>query len=267
MKDIKIIMCDLDGTLLNENEVVSEYTQDIIHKVKDKGYLFGLATGRPLCSVEGLIEKWGIHNDVDIIMSLNGGHVKDYYLKKEEKYFTIDGSLLKEVVEHFKDFPVNFAVYKDNYLAVMFDDALAKRLADSDAIAYKVVDFNEVYKETQSKLIVIVDPQDMPRVVEHGKKLSNPHYKSLQAGKIEYEYMHPQLSKSFGLSKVCEWHQCSMDNLMAFGDADNDSDMVRDAGVGVAMKNGSEKTRGFADYITEDNQHDGVAVFLKQNIL
>lgn len=264
MEKVKIVMCDLDGTLLNHDEMVSMGNQKAIQKLKEHGYLFGLATGRPLCSVETLVDRWGIKDYVDVVLSLNGGHVKDYNLNQEEKYYTIDGEHIREVVEFFKGQPVNFGVYVDNYLAVMYDDALAVRLANSDAIPYKVVDFETIYDKPQSKLIVIVDPSDMPQIVEHSKGLSNPAYKSLQAGKIEYEYMHPQLSKSFGLQKVCEWHGYTLENLMAFGDADNDADMIRDAGVGVAMANASEKTKGYSNYMTLDNEHDGVGLFLEE---
>ena len=62
-------------------------------------------------------------------------------------------------------------------------------------------------------------------------------------------------------------HKFSMEELCVFGDADNDYDMVLNAGVGVAMANGSEKTRKAADYITDDNDHDGIGKFIFEHIL
>ncbi|MEG0277313.1 MAG: Cof-type HAD-IIB family hydrolase [Coprobacillus sp.] len=264
INEIKIVMSDIDGTLLNSDEIVTQKTLEAIHLLKEKGYLFGLATGRPIGSVEALAKKWGVEQDLDIVLGLNGGHMKDYALNKEEKFYTIDGELIHMVVDHFKGYPVNFGVYVEDYLAVMYDDALAVRLADSDGISYKVVDFNQIYKEPQSKLIVICDPKDMKDVSQHGALLTHPDFKSLQAGKIEYEYMHPLLSKSFALEKMSEWHGVTMKQILAFGDADNDADMIRDAGIGVAMANGSDKTRYFADYITGDHNEDGIGEFLTQ---
>ena len=52
--------------------------------------------------------------------------------------------------------------------------------------------------------------------------------------------------------------------LCVFGDADNDYDMVKNAAMGVVMANGSEKTKSAANYITEDNNHDGVGNFISK---
>lgn len=267
MKDIKIIMCDLDGTLLDENERLTTKTIQTMRRMKDKGYLFGLATGRPMCSVEKLMSQFKVNDVIDMVVALNGGYIKDYVLQKEEYHYLIDGQLIKKVVQHFDGFPVNFGVYLDNYLAVMYDDALAKRLALSDQIPYQVVDFDKIYKSQQSKLIVITDPMNMERVASHGRLFYDPQLKSLQAGKIEYEYMHPQLSKSFGLNQICEWHHLTLENMLAFGDADNDADMIKNAGIGVAMANGSELTRSYADAVTLSHQDDGVAEYLQKYML
>lgn len=266
MKDIKIIMCDLDGTLLDENERLTIKTIQTMRRIKEKGYLFGLATGRPMCSVEKLMTQFEVSGVVDMVVALNGGHIKDYVLQKEEHHYLIDGHLIKKVVQHFEGFPVNFGVYLDDSLAVMYDDALAKRLALSDQIPYQVVDFNKIYNSQQSKLIVITDPMDMKKVVFHGDLFHDPQLKSLQAGKIEYEYMHPQLSKSFGLNQICEWHHFTLENMLAFGDADNDADMIKNAGIGVAMANASDLTKSVADDITLSHQEDGVADYLLKYI-
>lgn len=267
MDHIKIIICDLDGTLLNDQELISKRNLAAIKRLKKEGYLFGFATGRPIVSVESLAKKWKVQDELDMVIGLNGGHVKDYTLNKEERYYQIDGHLIENIVLHFKGYPVNFGVYVEDYLAVLKDDALAKRLSLSDNVPYRVVDFKELYQSSQSKLIVMTDPKDMSLVSKRGQEYKHPKLKSLQAGHIEYEYMHPQLSKSYGLKQVCLWHGVTLNNMLAFGDADNDADMIHDVGVGVAMDNASVLTKSNADAITLSNQEDGVAVFLEKNIL
>ena len=59
----------------------------------------------------------------------------------------------------------------------------------------------------------------------------------------------------------------TMEQLCTFGDADNDYDMTLNAGVGVVMANGSDKTKSVADYITDDNNHDGIGKFIQEHIL
>ena len=79
--------------------------------------------------------------------------------------------------------------------------------------------------------------------------------------------MDPRISKTFGLEQILELHGFTMENLCTFGDADNDYDMTENAGIGVVMANGSEKTKSVADFITDDNNNDGIAKFLKKYII
>ncbi len=79
--------------------------------------------------------------------------------------------------------------------------------------------------------------------------------------------MDPRVTKTHGLEEVMAMHGFSMKELCIFGDADNDYDMTLNAGVGVVMANGSEKTKSVADYITDDNNHDGIGKFIEKYIL
>ena len=75
------------------------------------------------------------------------------------------------------------------------------------------------------------------------------------------------MTKTHGLEEVMKMHGLTMEQLCTFGDADNDYDMTLNAGVGVAMANGSDKTKSVADYITDDNNHDGIGKFIQEHIL
>ena len=59
----------------------------------------------------------------------------------------------------------------------------------------------------------------------------------------------------------------TLEDVYAFGDADNDHDMVLQAGIGVAMANGSDATKRVADFIIGDNDHDGIADFIDTFLL
>ena len=101
------------------------------------------------------------------------------------------------------------------------------------------------------------------------ESFSNPNYKSasLKTASILYEYMDPRVSKTNGLKEVMKLHGISMADLCSFGDADNDYDMTLNAGVGVVMENGSDKTKSVADYICDDNDSDGIGKFIEEYIL
>ena len=79
--------------------------------------------------------------------------------------------------------------------------------------------------------------------------------------------MDPRVSKTRGLVRVAELNDMELQNICVFGDADNDTCMVTDAGVGVAMANGSNATRAAADFVTASNDKDGIAIFIEEHLL
>ena len=269
MKNIKAIMCDVDGTLLNGDHVVSKKTVEMIKKARKKGILFGLSTGRDVPSVTKLLKPWGIDGLVDIIVGSGGAEIYDYTDGSMEQNYPLEGGLILEVVDHFKDMDVNFAIPHEGTLYAPKEDEYITFLAHADRVPYQVVDFKEFLKEPKIKLMIITKEEDMDKVVERAQTFHSEKYKSssLKTGGILYEYMDPRISKTFGLKKALKKHHIDLENLCTFGDADNDYDMTLHAGVGVVMANGSQKTKSVADYITDDNEHDGVANFIENYIL
>lgn len=269
MKNIKVIMCDIDGTLLNSKGIVTSKTIDAIKKVREQGILFGISTGRDVPSVKRLFGKWGIGGLVDMVVGSNGGEIYDYKTDYYEENFALPGNLIANIMEHYKDMDVNFAIHGDGVLYTPKEDELIKILSKGDQLPYEVIDFDEYLKEDRLKLLIVCKPETMPAVIERAKTFKNERFKcaSLQTTQHLFEFMDPRISKSFGLQKLMEMHGFTMENLCTFGDADNDYDMTLHAGVGVVMANGSEKTKSVADYITKDNNHDGIGVFLQEHLI
>ena len=251
LTNIKAVMCDVDGTLLNQDGIVSPATVEAIKKIREKGILFGLSTGRDVHSVKTLLTVWGISGLVDAIVGTGGAE------------------LIKDIIKHHEGMDLNFAIPYEGTLYAPKDDDYIRDLARDDRVPYKVVDFDVFLNEPRAKLIIVCAPDYMDKVIEKSKTFSNPNYKSasLKTASILYEYMDPRVSKTHGLQEVMAMHKIEMTDLCTFGDADNDYDMTLNAGVGVVMANGSEKTKSVADFITDDNNHDGIANFINKYIL
>lgn len=268
MKQIRAVMADVDGTLLCSNGYVTSKTVEAIRKARSQGILFGLSTGRDTTSCRNLLERWNVAGLVDVIVGMGGGEIDDLILGIRKSSYPLGGDLIQQIIHHFKDMDVNFCIPKDGILLAYRDDEYIQMLSEADRLPYKVVDFNELLQSPQGKLIIICSPHYMPHVIEHSKKFSNSAYKCacLETASVLFEYMDPRVSKTNGLSEVMQMHGWTLENLLTFGDADNDEDMVKSAGIGVAMENGSEKTKSAADYITADNDHDGIALFLEAHV-
>lgn len=269
MVDIRAIMCDVDGTLLNDDGVVSSMTISMIKKAREKGILFGLSTGRDVHSVKTLLKTWGIDGLVDAIVGTGGAEIYDYQLQIEKSSYPLHGELIQEIMCHFADMNVNFVIPYQGVLYAPKDDELITMLSKGDRVPYQIVDFDEFLKEPKPKLIIMCQPDYMDQVIERSHSFSNQKYKSasLKTANDLYEYMDPRVTKTHGLQEIMALHGLSMEQLCTFGDADNDYDMTLHAGVGVVMANGSEKTKSAADFITDDNDHDGIGKFIEKYIL
>ena len=101
---IKIVMCDVDGTLLTDNG-----TLKVIRKVTDKGILFELCTGRDMHSVKELVKKWGITEYVDVIVGTGGSEICDFTKNVEKIAYPLAGELRKDIIKHYEALDVNFA--------------------------------------------------------------------------------------------------------------------------------------------------------------
>lgn len=268
-KEIKAVMCDVDGTLLTNQGVVSHNTVEAIKKLREKGILFGLCTGRDVPSVKDQLKEWGIEGLVDAIVGSGGSEVYDGTLQVDRSNYPLEGRFIKDIIKHYEDLEVNFAIPYQGLLFAPKEDALIKMLSKADGIPYRIVDFDEFLEEPKPKVMLVFEPDYMDTVLERSKTFHNEHYKSagLITASVLYEYMDPRVSKTLGLTEIMELHGWSMENLCTFGDADNDHDMTQNAGIGVVMENGSELTKSVADYITDDNDHDGIATFITTYLL
>ena len=169
MKNIKAIMCDVDGTLLTDDGVVSPFTIEMIKRVREKGILFGLSTGRDVNSVQTLLKTWGIDGLVDSIVGTGGAEIYDYVMNVEKSSYPLAGALIQDIIKHFEDMDVNFAIPYEGILFAPRDDRHIQMLATADKVPYQVVDFQEFLKEPKPKLIIICDPEYMDKVIERSE--------------------------------------------------------------------------------------------------
>ena len=110
--NVKAIMCDIDGTLLSSEGVVTKKTVVMIKKSREKGILFGLSTGRDVNSIQTLLGTWGIEGLVDMIVGTGGAEIYDYTFDISKAQYPLDGELIKEIVKHYEDMDCNLRFLK-----------------------------------------------------------------------------------------------------------------------------------------------------------
>lgn len=266
---VTMIATDLDGTLLDSHKQVSAETRKVLRELKNRGILFGIASGRPVESGQILVHDWGLENDISFLIGMNGGALYDMRTKAKHKYYPLSGDKILEIMEHFKDMDVIFQCMLGNDRFVSKSTEKTRAHAKLFCEHEREVDLQEFLPGREiDKLILFLDPELMPAVRQRATTFSDPAYTSMQTADNLYEYMDPRINKGFGIEKACKHYGITPDHVVAFGDAENDEAMIETVGLGVAMANASDELKKIADVVLkETNDQDGLAHFVENVVL
>ena len=153
MNHIKLVLVDIDGTLLNDNGIVTPKTIAAIKKLKEKHILFGIATGRTPYAVKHLIKDWKIDEYVDIIMGFNGGCYFDMRTQNMSSCYLLDGKYIPMIFNEFKEFHFNAGIYDQESFHVLKEDDFAKNIAIKNKLPLVVDGLKPYYHKQIEKMI------------------------------------------------------------------------------------------------------------------
>ncbi|MGM9960528.1 MAG: Cof-type HAD-IIB family hydrolase [Allobaculum sp.] len=275
MKDNKrpittLVAVDLDGTLLTSEKKVSEETKKAIRKLKEHGIQFGIVSGRPVESGLILCEGWGIQDSISFLIGMNGGVLYDVRRKEKETYSIIPGHLIWKIIEAYKEMPtLHFEVMVGNNRYVQY--STPETLANAELYGEKeiIVDLEEFLEDHNvNKLVIRSTPEEQPRVKEIGASIHLPGVTCFSTSDILFEFVDPDINKGYGLYKVCDHFGLKLENVVAFGDENNDVEMLMTAGTGVAMGNALPSVKAICNVVSEyTNDEDAIAHYINEVIL
>lgn len=269
----KLVAIDMDGTLLNSNNEVSERTKIAIEKAKDKGVYVVLATGRILKSALQYRRDLKITNP---IVACNGAiivneHEEIIYKKPLDKNIIeniLDLGKRNNIYYHFYD---EYGFYANTLVeeVVSFYNTAAAKLKGIE------LDIN-IFKEKQEVLtrndlnvlkFMFID-DDLEKLYKVRKELDQMGSLSTSSSwDNNIEVMGKGVSKGEGLTYLCKELNIDSKQVIAIGDNENDLSMLEFAGLGVAMGNSKDEIKNVSDYVTGTNNDDGVAKVLEKFIL
>lgn len=266
---IRYIFSDLDGTLLNNEKCVSEKTLALIAEIREKyGVKFGVATGRDPASLMPLLVRTGLDQVTDAIVANNG--VETVFCDTgERKYLPkVSKEKILELLNYYKDEekitlcfhnPDCFFSTKDGERAW----AIAK-LNNKGEIRNPLED--DSYQPTP-RVMLMFDMSDYAFVRKLAAACPIAGLRPVLSEKGIFEYLDERVSKEKGVSAYVARFEHSLSDVLAFGDSDNDLDLLRECGLSVAMKNGTQVILDAADDISEETCDDeGVYRYLKSHL-
>lgn len=266
----KLIAIDMDGTLLNSNNEVSERTKIAIEKAKEKGVHIVISTGRVLKSALHYSETLKLKNP---IIACNGAIIVDESSNIIYKN-PIDKSLIKSIIDIAKAKNIYYHFYDESrfYSHVRVEEVLAfyNEGSEGNSIDVKIFDDIEQIIENEDlnvyKFIFIDDNKDNLQSLRlELDKIDNIGTSSSWINNIEA--MGCNVSKGEAIKELCIKLNIKPEEVIAIGDSENDLSMLSFAGLGVAMGNGDEIIKKRSDYITDTNDEDGVAKVIEKFIL
>lgn len=268
----KIVMVDLDGTLLDDNKNVSNRNIEMINKVyKEKGVIFVISTGKNINDITYITDAIGEPINQYIIAS-NGAVIKDntrndYILKK---YLTDEEVI--NIIETYKKHNCTGLIQTEQ--GPVIEDKLA---AEVENVTY-AENLKEYVLENKISNIALITPMGKEKDLELFKNELESKFNTLSATAI-CDFTHTNNGKTYSckyvdvmkegstkanaIKTLTNYLNISKEEVIAIGDGGNDIPMFEIAGYKIVMGNANEFVKSKADYITDTNNNDGVAKALE----
>jgi len=263
---IRLVALDLDDTLLDSHLAISRECQQAIEEVNQKGVKVTLATGRMFKSALPYAQQ--LNMNVPLI-TYQGAWVKNSFSGETIYYKPVPPEYGLLFLERVRSLPCHYQTYLGDEL--YFDRLTPQGLAYAEMAGVEpvIVDRLEtVVEQGPLKILVIEEDTDRLDCWERELRAEFGHCLYITRSKPHYlEAMHPEATKAHALAALAAYCGISREEVMAVGDSYNDLDMIRWAGLGVAVANAREPVRKAADYVTCSNDEHGVAEALRKFVL
>lgn len=256
----RLIVSDMDDTLLNERGLLSEATVRAVEAARAAGAELVLASGRMPCAMRAFSKQLGVTLPM---IAYNGAELIDPNTGAAHYRLYVSAELSLELIRYCEELGLHVQAYDGDDFLTPVDNELAREYRDSVyGVAHMRVTgrpLSECVDWAQPKLLAISDPSRTPELLAlirarfEGRlvcAVSRPHY---------IECTSPLAGKERALRELCRELNVQPEEVVAFGDGQNDAGMIRFAGLGCAVANAREEVRAQADLIAPSNREDGVA--------
>ncbi|MDG5786738.1 Cof-type HAD-IIB family hydrolase [Evansella sp. AB-P1] len=258
--EAKLIAIDIDGTLLNEKGLITDRTKKVIKDVQNNGIFVVLATGRHLLTSETIGRDLHL---MDPIISHNGGTIYEPIGKNVvvEQGFNIDQVEL--VLSFLRRERIPFFVSTATHLIAEENLLTTDYCSEFNGVKLTLIRNVKKINEPILKLSILGEEKVIDQLNGIIKKLA-PTLQIVRGGERGSDIMPLHFNKGRALKILCERYGVNLSQTIAFGNYYNDIEMIKYAGLGVAMGNAPKLVKLAADFVTSSNNEDGVANVLEE---
>ncbi|WP_294740021.1 Cof-type HAD-IIB family hydrolase [uncultured Exiguobacterium sp.] len=261
----KMIVLDLDDTLLTSDHTISPRTKDALLAAQRRGKKVVLASGRPTYAMLDLAEELELARYGSYILSFNGASIID--CKTNESLFL--STLSPETVHCLYDLSKREDVYIHTYVG---DEILTEQSNEYTTLEGKltgmdvvpVTDFKAAIQTPVVKCLMMAEETHLARVEQTLQQELAGKLAVARSKPFFLEFTEDGVTKGTSLALLSEKLGIAQEEVIACGDGNNDLSMIEWAGLGVAMANAADTVKEKAQYMTASNDEDGVALVVEK---
>lgn len=271
----KMIVMDMDGTLLDNKKTVSHKNKEALKKAASLGVKIAISTGRVFSSAR-------IYGDIievnTPIISFNGAYIreKDEITPIHEKKLGVNN--IKEIIKIVHKNGLNCHFYGTDVIyteklefITAFYHQYNKDLEEDKRVTINMIKkdgWEEVIKNHHNEILKgIVATKDLQKLAKVREEMEKLPVSISSSNYDNFEIMGEDTSKGHAVEILTKHFGLDREEVIAMGDNENDISMIKYAGLGVAMGNATEETKAAADFVTLTNEEDGVACVIEKFIL
>ncbi|MCI9176159.1 MAG: HAD family phosphatase [Lachnospiraceae bacterium] len=273
----RLIALDLDGTLLNSEGTISNENKTAIQKAAQQGVSFAIATGRPYCGLPLTVIK---ELDIRYAITTNGAGIYTIPDKNCLAEHCMPANLVIDILKKLLKLEIHMDlfIHGNAYTPAQCRKTLDKITVLPKSLKKYIYSTRKVLTDPLSFLLegqlpvqkltlnFMTNPDGTYKDREQAIQVLSqyPEISYLTGGYGNLEFTLAGITKAKGLSLLCRHLNISVKETIACGDSENDLDIIKAAGLGIAMANAPEDIRGQADAVTLSNDAHGVAVMLER---
>ena len=259
---IKLVAIDIDGTLVNEEKIMTRKVNKAVHEAIDQGIKVVLCTGRPIEGIHPYLNQLDFKDENDYVISQNGACIIQTSTMEiiNERSLKLDEVL--ELVQFMEKFPLTICALNEEHFYVLTDQISEPLKEESRVVNMELEIVSEEFFDEDSAILKVCCLGSKEQLDDFEEQLPlemREKYYVVRSQPYFIEIMVKDTNKGTALKKLAEHLNLSMDEVMAIGDGENDYEMIEAAGLGVVMENGTERLKGIANEMTLSNEEDGVA--------
>ena len=264
---IKLILLDLDGTLLSSDKKISAANYAALEQAAAKGIYIVPCTGR---FFNGMPEDVRNLPFLHYAITINGAEIYDAKNSRSIHSALISPERAGEIFSALDSLPVIYDCFQDGWGWMdqeFYDQADLYEMGDVLAVAIRKMrtpleNFKQVIKDRNrgvQKIQMFYRDLELRHKMLQELKQWFPDLVVTTSLVNNIELNNRDAHKGNALLKLCQHLNIDPAETMAFGDGLNDLTMLKTAGIGVAMGNAAQQLKDVADFVTDTNDHDGVA--------